>query len=959
MTTGGTDDTSDKDDDNPDDSDASETLDSDGDGVGDNSDAFPNNASETMDTDGDGIGDNSDAFPDDASETLDSDGDGVGDNSDAFPDDATEIQDSDGDGVGDNSDAFPNNASETMDTDGDGIGDNSDAFPDDASETLDSDGDGVGDNSDAFPNNASETMDTDGDGIGDNSDAFPDDATEVQDSDGDGVGDNSDAFPNNASETMDTDGDGIGDNSDAFPDDASETLDSDGDGVGDNSDAFPDDATEIQDSDGDGVGDNSDAFPNNASETMDTDGDGIGDNSDAFPDDASETLDSDGDGVGDNSDAFPNNASETMDTDGDGIGDNSDAFPDDYSETLDSDGDGVGDNSDAFPNNASETMDTDGDGIGDNSDAFPDDATEVQDSDGDGVGDNSDAFPNNASETMDTDGDGIGDNSDAFPDDASETLDSDGDGVGDNSDAFPNDATETVDSDGDGVGNNSDAFPNDPSRTVITVNSLPFPLQAENPGSASWSSSGRFCTARSGCSSHRFYWSAHMPHYGTSDLPMAPETEDAMHMPIYHDHRSANRKRLFVGVDQGNIGSLPQTGNYGVAEVRYGMLSDGAGRQDVLLYLSEIRQPQSPIWWNTSPLVTYSGESEQDLALLVRAVQLVNTALPEDRKMRIASSPMESDPENGIHVEFLSEKNYEQNYPTDTYGHATTNWIESTNEITITHSHIAMNEAYALLPPEGSSSGLGPLFDISAPVWGIDQVNRQGTIVLAHELLHALGMTGYEGHVPDGFGSIMTATVEDPTIEQPLSLLYKVDREALRALYSAFEVGDSLTDFGPWADGALQVHGNSPHAGFGVALRNNYLEPWAYGYLPDSDLADNGNLSGNATWNGTLLGLTPDAGVVAGDARVAVNLNTMAGDADFTDLETWAANTAPSEKGSGTTWLDGDLGYIIDVRGNTFRETSASEDDGRLTGIFTGQSHEGAAGTLERSDLTAAFGAIR
>ena len=55
----------------------------------------------------------------------------------------------------------------------------------------------------------------------------------------------------------------------------------------------------------------------------------------------------------------------------------------------------------------------------------------------------------------------------------------------------------------------------------------------------------------------------------------------------------------------------------------------------------------------------------------------------------------------------------------------------------------------------------------------------------------------------------------------------------------------------------------------------------------------------------------------------------------------------PGAAGTGTQWLDGDLGYAIAVRGNTFAETGG--DDGRLTGIFTGQSHEGAAGTLERS----------
>ncbi|WP_185962562.1 polysaccharide lyase 6 family protein [Thalassomonas sp. M1454] len=109
--------------------------------------------------------------------TLDSDGDGVADTADAFPNDATETLDTDSDGVGDNADAFPNDASETLDTDGDGVGDNADAFPNDATETLDTDGDGVGDNSDVFPKDATETLDSDGDGIGDNADSSPNDST--------------------------------------------------------------------------------------------------------------------------------------------------------------------------------------------------------------------------------------------------------------------------------------------------------------------------------------------------------------------------------------------------------------------------------------------------------------------------------------------------------------------------------------------------------------------------------------------------------------------------------------------------------------------------------------------------------------------------------------------------------------------------------------------------------------
>ena len=123
------------------------SVDSDGDGVPDASDAFPYDANESADSDGDGVGDNADFLPNDASQTIDSDGDGCGDNAtgtngDAFPLDGTECSDSDGDGVGDNGDDFPNDANETTDSDGDGVGDNGDD---------DDDNDGVVDDVDAFP----------------------------------------------------------------------------------------------------------------------------------------------------------------------------------------------------------------------------------------------------------------------------------------------------------------------------------------------------------------------------------------------------------------------------------------------------------------------------------------------------------------------------------------------------------------------------------------------------------------------------------------------------------------------------------------------------------------------------------------------------------------------------------------------------------------------------------------
>ena len=109
-----------------------------------------------IDSDGDGVGDNSDAFPNDGNETMDSDKDGIGDNTDAFPNDVNESIDTDEDGVGDNSDAFPNDANESMDSDGDGVGDNSDAYPGDPlkweNESLDETTDNASDNQTAPPN---------------------------------------------------------------------------------------------------------------------------------------------------------------------------------------------------------------------------------------------------------------------------------------------------------------------------------------------------------------------------------------------------------------------------------------------------------------------------------------------------------------------------------------------------------------------------------------------------------------------------------------------------------------------------------------------------------------------------------------------------------------------------------------------------------------------------------------
>jgi hypothetical protein len=166
--------------------------------VNDVNDLYPLDASESKDSDGDGVGDNADAFPNDASPDIDNDG--VLNAQDAFPLDASESKDSDGDGTGDNSDNCSGlaNASQS-DIDGDGEGDACDD---------DDDSDGLRDVADAFPLDVFKQVDPDSDGLGDACD-------------GDGLGDGlryvSGAFPPDVSEQVDPDGDGIGDTSDVYP----------------------------------------------------------------------------------------------------------------------------------------------------------------------------------------------------------------------------------------------------------------------------------------------------------------------------------------------------------------------------------------------------------------------------------------------------------------------------------------------------------------------------------------------------------------------------------------------------------------------------------------------------------------------------------------------------------------------------------------------------------------------
>ena len=375
----------------------------------------------------------------------DTDGDGVVDPKDAFPNDPDETTDTDGDLIGDNADAFPEDPDEAFDEDQDGIGDNADTL-------VDNDGDGVANASDAFPDDSTEQSDTDNDGVGDNADAFPEDSSEVQDTDQDGVGDNADAYPNDPSLVRHPnfllDNFHAGTISSFYHPFISFSPNRDDELTADLASTYHLWTTRVFTPEKHGVPFKCWAFGfsvgEHTSENMNyTSPDHIVEGTEIYFTDSpknpnfgyrywikgkywvakildpfTETrvvngrtyvdnfnrmvvlapnpigVDSDGDGVPDYADAFINDPLEWKDIDGDGIGDNSDPS------FIDSDEDGYVDEQDDLPEDPTQFQDSDGDGYGDNPegnnpDKFPDDSTEWVDTDGDLVGDNADYDPNN------------------------------------------------------------------------------------------------------------------------------------------------------------------------------------------------------------------------------------------------------------------------------------------------------------------------------------------------------------------------------------------------------------------------------------------------------------------------------------------------------------------------------------------------------------------------------------
>lgn len=401
-----------------------------------------------------------------------------------------------------------------------------------------------------------------------------------------------------------------------------------------------------------------------------------------------------------------------------------------------------------------------------------------------------------------------------------------------------------------------------------------------------------------------------------------------------------------------------------------GEVRDGIGRDTLIAYLREDSETNTHSqntegflarFGATPPTVLVAAGTTPDMISdVVFAVQIINAALPRNWQLRLsaflAPAGIDRPPDGEIHVELAAHRDWPSRITDESMGGGCV--------VAVGCASRRWSDAIRTNDPENPW-----VFEYVAGKAWIDHTRSTGidrieTVV--HEIIHTLGRDHPDpARFPETIMRIRDETGRATGSEGvPGHLLHPLDREALLAVYAWLDPGASTTniadDLGPWVSTSYHVRGEIEAvdgAAFGVAYRNGLSQPWASGPTPWTNLSDNPELSGTASWDGLMMGFDHDTGYhVLAATALEIDLASLAGVLDFVDMRAWEAADLVHPD-TGIVWGDGDLSYAIGVRGNTFIQTGG--DDGIVTGAFFGARHEGMGGTLERDDLTGAFGGNR
>ena len=241
-----------------------------------------------------------------------------------------------------------------------------------------------------------------------------------------------------------------------------------------------------------------------------------------------------------------------------------------------------------------------------------------------------------------------------------------------------------------------------------------------------------------------------------------------------------------------SLSDLSSAGQHGGVAISTGRVRDGESSERVKDFLT--RQATGSSSWD--PGTPYISTFEQKPTIqirettsdryvddVIRVVQLINAALPYDKRISVS-------PERAVHPSG-NEEDYQSHY------------------IPAGHIYVGLGSQNTWPPeerPPVTVAGVeysigGPSGGPASYIWINTNIVRRGNqarAVLAHEIFHALG---FYAHI-QGYRTVMNT---GNYVGFPITYLPQIDTDALYALYTRFthEYGFrpfDANDLGPWTD---------------------------------------------------------------------------------------------------------------------------------------------------------------